>query len=301
MTGRPPVRPVGHVRRRTPTVRRRSAGLTATRAGAALAMVAAGLAVYGLASSPVFGLDRVTTTGVALTDDALVRAALEVPRGTNLMTLDTATLAAQLETLPTVRDAAVTAALPGTLDVRLTERRPILAWAVGERRFLADVEGRLIAEVAPDVELPRLADDGTVVTGAGAAAKGEALPLLVDARASGTALEVGDRLQPTLLDAARRIGALTPSDVGSDAPALTVSIDDTDGFVLRPSAGGWTAVFGFYTPSLRSPEMVPGQVRLLRSLLSDREDALARVVLASETDGTFVALPSPEPSATPSP
>jgi hypothetical protein len=61
------------------------------------------------------------------------------------------------------------------------------------------------------------------------------------------------------------------------------------------------AVFGFYTPSLRSPEMVPGQVRLLRSLLSDREDALARVVLASETDGTYVALPSPEPSASPTP
>jgi cell division protein FtsQ len=157
-------------------------------------MVAAGLAIYGLASSPVFGLDRVATSGVALTDAGLVRAALDVPRGTNLVTLDTATLTAQLETLPTVRDAAVSAALPGTLEVRLTERRPILAWAVGERRFLADLEGRLIAELAPE----RAAAAGrrrVIVTGTGAPTKGRPLPC--SSTGEGTALEVGDRLRPS--------------------------------------------------------------------------------------------------------
>jgi hypothetical protein len=60
-------------------------------------------------------------------------------------------------------------------------------------------------------------------------------------------------------------------------------------------------VFGFYTPSLRTPEMIPGQVRFLRSLLVAQEEAMvARVILASETDGTWVPVPSPEASPSPS-
>jgi len=307
MTGRSSVRPRAQIRRRTPSVKRRSAGLTTVRAGALLAMVVAALAAYGLANSPVFGLARVSTTGTALTDDAAVRAALDVPRGANLVTLDTALLATRLEALPTVRSAAVSAALPDTLQIRVAERRPILAWAVGERRFLVDVEGRLIAELAPDDELPRLAPDGSIATrSAGASVgsmspKGSPLPLLTDRRSSGLTLEVGDRLTTILLDAARRIGSVEPSDVGSAMGGLVVSVDDEDGFVLRPAKGGWVAVFGFYTPSLRSPELIPGQVRLLRSLLAAREDEVARIVLASGTDGTYVPRLSPSPSPSPKP
>jgi len=199
--------------------------------------------------------------------------------------------------------ASVSAALPGTLHVQLTERRPILAWAVGERRFLVDVDGRLIAELAKEEDLPRLAPDGSVAptSSAGKAEPGDPLPLLVDRRVGGSALGVGDRLQPVLLDAARRIGSIKPSDVGSAATGLAVSIDDEDGFLVRPAKGGWAAVFGFYTPTLRSPAIVPGQVRLLRSLMVGREGEVARVVLASETDGTYVPRPSPSPSPSPKP
>lgn len=314
LRGARPVRAAGsarttaHVRRGPTTVKRRSAGLTATRAGAALAMVATLLAGYGLVSSPVFGMDRLATDGAALTDDAALRAALDVAPGTNLVTLDVAALAARLETLPTVREATVAAALPGTLAITLAERRPILAWAVGDRRFLVDVDGRLIAELAPGDELPRLAPDGSVVVpgdapaAAATDARGVTLPLLIDKRAAGAALEVGDRLGPVELDAARRLGSLEPSDVGSSAKALTVSVDDGSGFIVRPVKGRWAAVFGFYTPTIRAPGIVPGQVRLLRSLLSDQEDEVGRVVLASETDGTYVPRPSPSPSpAAPSP
>ncbi len=305
MTGRPTARPIGHVRRRSTTVRRRSAGLTATRAGAALAMVAAALAIYGMASSPVFGLDRVATQGAALTDEAALRAALDVPAGTNLVTLDTAALAARLESLPTVRDASVTAALPGTLQVQLGERRPIVAWGVGDRRFLVDVDGRLIAEVAPGDELPRVAGDGTVVTrtsgGRSGAAAGDPLPMLVDGRAASASLRVGDRLGSVDLEAARRLGSLAPSDVGSTTNALVVSVDDENGFVVAPADARWHAVFGFYTPTIRSPGIVPDQVRLLRSLLVDREAEVGWIVLASATDGTYVPAPSPSPSPSAAP
>jgi len=55
---------------------------------------------------------------------------------------------------------------------------------------------------------------------------------------------------------------------------------------------------------LRTPELIPGQVRLLRSLLVGREPLVERVILASETDGTYIPkatpLPSPKASAHPS-
>jgi hypothetical protein len=58
-------------------------------------------------------------------------------------------------------------------------------------------------------------------------------------------------------------------------------------------------VFGFYTPSLRTTELIPGQVRLLRSLLTGREQTVERVILASETDGTYVPKATPKPSTAP--
>jgi len=68
--------------------------------------------------------------------------------------------------------------------------------------------------------------------------------------------------------------------------------------------GSWSAVFGFYTPSLRTTEMIPGQVRLLRSLLIGRESLVDRVILASESDGTYTprttpSAASPKPSKAP--
>ncbi len=50
---------------------------------------------------------------------------------------------------------------------------------------------------------------------------------------------------------------------------------------------GWTAIFGFYTPSVRPADLIPAQVRLLRSLLGVREDRLKRAILASGDAGTY--------------
>ena len=81
---------------------------------------------------------------------------------------------------------------------------------------------------------------------------------------------------------------------------MAVQVTDPSGFVVRSGGNGWAAVFGFYTPSLRTPELIPGQVRLLRSLLIGREQLVDRVILASETDGTYIPKPTPKPTAKPS-
>ena len=83
--------------------------------------------------------------------------------------------------------------------------------------------------------------------------------------------------------------------------SLAVVVTDANGFILDTRPKGWSAVFGFYTQSLRTTELIPGQVRLLRSLLSGREGLVDRVILASETDGTYTPLASPsvKPSKAP--
>jgi hypothetical protein len=174
--------------------------------------------------------------------------------------------------------------LPGTLAVRIDEREPILVWKVGERRFLVDSTGTLFASFPADP--PAAAAD---------------LPIVDDRRSTSLVLDVGATLDPVDLDAATRLGSLVPNDVGSEADTLAIVLTDENGYVLKPRPGGWSAVFGFYTPTLRSPAIIPGQVRLLRSLLIGREPLVDRVILANETDGTYTTKPTPKPSGSPSP
>jgi cell division protein FtsQ len=292
-------------------VRRRSAGLTAVRATAALTMIVAALGIYGLVSSPVFGLDRVEVSGARLVNEADVRAALAVADGTNLVTLDTRGLVGRLESIPAVAAARVTAALPGTLQVSIDERRPILAWSTASGLYLVDVTGMVISSLPPGAAVPLVDRDGNLVAAgtAGtpttpAAGSARPLPSVRDTRTTAPTLGVGQTLPTVDLDAARRLGSLKPSDIGSTATGLELSISDGDGFVITPTAGPgtrWTAVFGIYTDTIRPPSIIPGQVRLLAGLLSGREEGVARITLASETDGTYVPAASPKPSASAKP
>ena len=266
--------------RRTRPVRRASARLSVARAGAALAMLASAGAIYGVGASSAFEYARLQVDGAVFTELVAAEDAVADARGENLFRLPTAPLEAALEELPTVARANVTVQLPDSLVVTLQERVPVLVWRVGARRYLADVDGQLFGRLGDDP--PASAAD---------------LPVIDDRRAASAGLSIGARLDPQDIDAARRLASLVPADVGSVADALAVRVTDHDGFVLRADPQGWIAIFGYYTPSLRTPELIPGQVRLLRSLLIGREQLIARVILASETDGTYVPKPTAEPSA----
>jgi POTRA domain, FtsQ-type len=257
--------------RRGPSIRRSSAGFGRTRALALLVLVLSGLAIYGVSASSAFGFGRLDLSGVVLTDQAALRAALGVPPGANLFSLETDGIAERLRRLPAVTDATVEVALPDRIRVNLVERQPIAVWQVGDRRFLVDA-GRMA--FAP----------------AGDAAN---LPVVDDRRSASSGLGVGSVLDPVDFDAATRLAALHPADVGSTAAALHVSIDDERGFALDTGPRGWTAIFGFYTPNLRQTELVPGQVRLLRSLLAGREAKVATVILADDRSGTYTLRSAP--------
>jgi POTRA domain, FtsQ-type len=269
--------------RRVRPVRRASRGLSAARAGAILAMLLSAAAIYGVGASSAFGYSKLQLDGLRYTDPTEVEAALAQARGANLFRLETGPLLTALEGIPTIATARVEVRLPSTLAVTIMEREPLLVWAIGEERFLVDGEGLLFE---------RVADEQTDTA---------KLPVITDRRAVSFGYHVGTQLSAVDLDAATRLASLVPADVGSRAPSFSVAVGDENGFVLSARPDGWSAVFGFYTPSLRTTDLIPGQVRLLRSLLAERETEVDRVILASETDGTYIPRSTPSPSATADP
>lgn len=268
--------------RRTRPVKRASAGLSPVRAGAALAMLLAAFAIYGVGASPAFEFGELRIEGATYTDPDAVQRTMEEARGENLFLLSTAPLVASLREIPTVADARIAIALPGTLVVTLDERQPVLVWKVGSQRYLVDRDGLIVG---------RLGDDAPPAA--------TALPAVVDERVRSSSLGVGVRLDPVDVDAATRLASLNPAQIGSAARKLAVVVTDDHGFEVRAQPEGWTAIFGFYTPTLRRTEIIPGQVRLLSRLLIGREPEIASIVLADEHDGTFVPKPSPSSSAKP--
>jgi hypothetical protein len=234
-------------------------------------MLLAAVAIYGVGASSAFSYTDLQVSGASLTDQARIEDAIADARGQNLFGLRTGPLEAALARIPTVAEATVDVGLPGTLGVTLREREPVLIWQVGARRYATDSDGVLFALLPDDPP-----------------ASAAALPVIDDQRASSAGLSVGQRLAAVDLDAATRLASLRPTDVGSAARALAVIVTDDNGFVVQARPNGWSAIFGFYTPTLRTTALIPGQVRLLRSLLDGREATVERVTLASDTDGTYV-------------
>jgi POTRA domain-containing FtsQ-type protein len=252
-------------------IRRKSAGMTPLRAGAILLMLLCAVGGYGLIATSAFSFRHLALEGEHYTSADTVTAALALQQGANMVRLRTDTLVDALRAIPTVRDAHVSIELPDTVRVRIDEREPILIWSAGSTQFLVDRAGLLFAPVAG--EAPSAVGD---------------LRVIHDTRTSSASLSVGSILDPIDLDVATRLGSLKPADLSSTAADLSVTIDDTGGFVVSSGPGGWLATFGIYTPTLRPPSIVPGQVRLLRSILIERGEAnLARIDLARTTQGTF--------------
>jgi hypothetical protein len=228
-------------------------------------------ALYAAATSSVFGYRHLQVDGAAYTTPEAVAGQLGIADGSNLFALRTDGLAGGLRQLATVTDAEVSVALPDTLRVRLHERTPILVWTIGTRRYLVDRDGVLFADAAG-------APTDAVVK----------LRWVDDQRAESTGLALGGSLHPVDLAAAAQLGSVTPAEVGSAAAGLAISLDDTNGFVVGSGFGGWQATFGFYTPSLRTTELIPGQVRLLRSLIAKVGEAkIGTIILADGTNGTY--------------
>jgi cell division septal protein FtsQ len=254
---------------------------TPTRAAALLALLVSGGAVYGAGASDAFRFDHVELSGLRWTDESLVRQLIAVGPGDNLFRIRTGPIATRIETLPPVATARVEVRLPDTLLVRVMEREAVLVWRLTDgRRFLVDRSGVAFVALAEGEGAP------------------SGMPVIRDDRAEVSAqLAVGLAVPAVDLDAAARLASVSPADLDSAATSLAVSISDANGFVVRSRPAGWTAIFGFYTPNVRTTELIPGQVRLLRSLLSGREAEVGKIILADDVNGTYI--PRATPAASP--
>jgi cell division protein FtsQ len=114
-----------------------------------------------VAATAAFGLvvTNIEVEGRETTDAATVIAALSAARGTPILSVSPSRAKQQLEALPWVRSATIERRLPGTLFVRLVERRPLAVWQHDGHQHLIDRDGTVI----PVDDLSRFARLPTVV------------------------------------------------------------------------------------------------------------------------------------------
>ena len=265
------------------------------RFGLVLLLAAALVAPPALAASGRLIVDEVKITGLALLNEEAVSDLVGISTGESLLGIDLLATERAIEALPFVARAQARIGIPGELRIEIRETPLLLRWQRGSETLLVSGSGQILGRI-----------DSPLLSARGAEAA-SSLPLVVDATTV-PFVEVGEEISPVDLDIVTRLASLTPADLGSSALQLTIQRDPQYGYLLQGVGEGftWNAVFGIYSATIRPVEMLPAQVRLLRSLLAKRERGVGWVILADGQAGTFTdpgvrPPPPPSPSVSPSP
>lgn len=115
-----------------------------------------------------FGIDEVTLEGYRMSFDSEIFEALDLANVKTFAALDPAAVKARIERLPWIDTAELSRVYPGRLEVRVTERTPYALWTRGDRRYLIDKTGRVLAAVSGESlpDLPRFAGEGAAAEAA---------------------------------------------------------------------------------------------------------------------------------------
>jgi cell division protein FtsQ len=173
----------------------------------------------------------VTVEGRETTDGETILAALAARPGTPILAVSPKRAKQQLESLPWVRTAVIERRLPGTLYVRLVERKPLALWQHGGKIALIDRVGAVI----PVDRLDRFAKLPMVVGEGAASHAAELLDMLANepdlaARVT-AAIRVGDRRWNLRIDNA--IDVLLPADEPARAWAQLARLDRSSALLQR--------------------------------------------------------------------
>jgi hypothetical protein len=204
----------------------------------------------------------VSWDGGTYTPAADVEAVLDDARGQAILGVDTRALSRQLEGLPSVAEAVVTASLTGELRAAVVEPEAVMVWETSHARFLASANGTVFGSLPADAALP----DGLVE-----------LASVRDERSSSRRLSVGDVLPAAELAIAQRVVAIDPAALGSRTTGLAVRIDDEFGFRLVADGAGWEVAFGVYGTDPRESS-ADALARL------DRQVTAVRTLFASQPE-----------------
>jgi hypothetical protein len=229
---------------------------------AAVASVAVVAGLVAALSGPWLRVTSVGWSGGSHTSDAELAALLDPQRGASVLAIDTRALARELEALPSVETARVSADLTGRVDATITEPAVAFVWETNSARFLGSADGTLFAAEALTADI-----------GANAS-----VPQVADARFVGRRLAVGDRIPRPLLDAALRVGAVDPIALGSTASRLEVELDDEFGFRLVSGSPSWELALGVYgidpnETAADAAARLERQVTAVRTLFAARPEA----------------------------
>jgi cell division protein FtsQ len=99
--------------------------------------------------SPLLDVRRVQVSGSKHLTAADIERAAHIGSDTNLLLLSTASVVRDTEALPWVQRARVQRSLPGTVRVRVIERKPVMVLAAGSTKWLVDKAGYVIATASP--------------------------------------------------------------------------------------------------------------------------------------------------------
>lgn len=133
--------------------------------------MAATAAVAGLAAavvwSPLLDVREVRVVGARHTGSGVVVAAAGVEGGENLLFVPTDEIVRRTQALPWVADVLVDRMLPGTVRIKVVERKPAVALSLGAARWTLDAHGHVLAAGGVKKKLPVLAgvQVGTVQPG----------------------------------------------------------------------------------------------------------------------------------------
>jgi cell division protein FtsQ len=173
----------------------------------------------------------VTVEGRETTDRETILAALAARPGTPILAVNPRRAKEQLEALPWVRTAVIERRLPGTLYVRLVERKPLALWQHGGKIELIDRAGAVI----PVTPLDRFAKLPMVVGEGAAAHAAELIDMLAsepDLAVRVTAsIRVGDRRWNLRIDNA--IDVLLPADEAAGAWAQLARLERSSALLQR--------------------------------------------------------------------
>jgi cell division protein FtsQ len=107
-------------------------------------------------------IDQVALKGQRFTSDEDIFDSINLANAGTLLNFDASGTRARIEELPWVASARISRVFPGTLDIRIAERKPAALWRSRGTDYLIDDTGRVLSAVAPGPRpaLPRVSGEG---------------------------------------------------------------------------------------------------------------------------------------------
>ena len=115
------------------------------------------LGVWGAFFSPLLRVGEVKVIGARRTATEEILAAADLGSKDNLLSLSTSEVADRLLELPWVRSVDVDRMLPGTVRIKVAERRPAMVLSLGAAKWTIDATGRVLGSGVVGRDLPVLA------------------------------------------------------------------------------------------------------------------------------------------------